>query len=68
MSALPSYPLRAVHLVAVWAYAVSQPIFALLQGNPEFLVVRGATRSEVIAFAVLLTTVPPLGDTEKFVT
>jgi len=60
MSVLPSYPLRAVHLTAVWAYAVSQPIFSLLEGNPEFLVVRGATRSEVIAFAVLLTTVPPL--------
>jgi hypothetical protein len=60
MSALPSYRLRAVHLVAVWAYAVSQPIFSLLQGNPEFLVVRGATRSEVIAFALLLTLVPPL--------
>jgi len=60
MSALPSYRLRAVHLTAVWAYAVSQPIFALLQGNPEFLVVRGATRSEVIAFALLLTLAPPL--------
>jgi hypothetical protein len=60
MSALPSYRLRAVHLVAVWAYAVSQPIFSLLQGNPEFLVVRGATRSEVVAFALLLTLVPPL--------
>ena len=60
MNVLPSYPLRAVHLTAVWAYAVSQPIFSLLQGNPEFLVVRGATRSEVIAFALLLTLVPPL--------
>jgi hypothetical protein len=60
MNALPSYRLRAVHLVAVWAYAVSQPIFSLLQGNPEFLVVRGATRLEVIAFALLLTFVAPL--------
>lgn len=59
MRALPSYRLRAVHLIAVWAYAVSQPIFSLVQGNPEFLVVRGATRSEVIAFALLLTLVPP---------
>jgi len=60
VSVLPSYPLRALHLVAIWAYAVSQPVFALLQGNPEFLVVRGATRVEVAVFAVLLTFVPPL--------
>jgi len=60
MSALPSYRLRAVHLIAVWAYAVGQPIFSLLQANPEFLVVRGATRGEVIAFALILTFVPPL--------
>jgi len=60
MSALPPYRLRAVHLVAVWAYAVGQPVFSLLQANPEFLVVRGATRGEVIAFASILTFVPPL--------
>ncbi len=51
MSALPPYRIRAVHLTAVWAYAVGQPVFSLLQANPEFLVVRGATRAEVIAFA-----------------
>jgi hypothetical protein len=58
--ALPSYPLRAVHLVTVWAYAVSQPVFALLEANPEFLVVRGSTRVEVAVFAVLLVFGPPL--------
>jgi hypothetical protein len=57
---LPSYPLRAVHLLAVWAYAVSQPIFSLLEANPEFLVVRGSSRSEVVVFALLLVFVPPL--------
>jgi hypothetical protein len=60
MSALPSYRLRAVHLTAVWAYAVGQPVFSLLQANPEFLVVRGATRGEVLAFALILTFIPPL--------
>ena len=59
MSALPPYRIRAVHLTAVWAYAVGQPVFSLLQANPEFLVVRGATRAEVIAFASILTFVPP---------
>jgi hypothetical protein len=59
-TALPSYPLRAVHLVAVWAYAVSQPVYSLLQANPEFLVVRGSTRAEVVVFALLLTLGVPL--------
>jgi hypothetical protein len=58
--ALPSYPLRAVHLVAVWAYAVSQPVFSLLEANPEFLVVRGSTRAEIAFFAVVLAFGPPL--------
>jgi Sulfatase len=57
---LPAYRWRAVHLVAAWAFAVSQPIYSLLEGNPEFLVVRGATRAEVVFFALLLTFVPPL--------
>ena len=58
--ALPSYPLRAVHLVAAWAYAVSQPVFSLLEANPEFLVVRGSTRTEIVLFAILLVFGPPL--------
>jgi hypothetical protein len=56
---LPSYRLRAVHLVAVWAYGVSQPVFALLEGNPEFLAVRGLTRTGVIVFGLSLVLVPP---------
>jgi hypothetical protein len=58
--ALPPYPLRAVHLVTVWAYAVSQPIFSLLEANPEFLVVRESPRTEVVLFALVLVMVPPL--------
>lgn len=57
---LPPYPLRALHLVAIWAYAVSQPVFSLLDANPEFLVVRGSSRLEVVVFAVLLVLGPPL--------
>jgi Sulfatase len=57
---LPSYPWRFVHLAALWAYGVSQPVFSMLKGNPEFLVVRGSTRGDVIAFAVLLAFLPPV--------
>jgi Sulfatase len=60
MRALPAYRWRTAHLVAAWAFAVSQPIYSLLEGNPEFLVVRGATRAEVVVFALLLTFVAPL--------
>ena len=57
---LPSYRVRAVHLVAVWAYGVSQPVFSLLEGNPEFLAVRGLTRTGVIVFGLSLVLVTPL--------
>jgi hypothetical protein len=49
-----SYLARFAQLGALWAYSVSQPVFSLLDGNPEFLVVRGATRAEVVVFALIL--------------
>jgi len=57
---LPSFRLRAVHLVVLWAYGVSQPVFSLIEGNPEFLAVRGLTRTGVIVFGLSLVLVPPL--------
>ena len=57
---LGSYRLRAIHLIALWAYGVSQPIFSVLESNPEFLVVRGSSRVEVVVFAVLLCLGVPL--------
>ena len=61
MSAVPrSYLVRFVQLAALWAYSVAQPTFSLLEGNPEFLVVRGASRTEVVVFALTLALVPAL--------
>ena len=57
---LPSYRWRFAHLAALWAYGVGQPVFSMLKGNPEFLVVRGSTRWDVIVFALLLAFIPPL--------
>ncbi len=51
---------RFASLAAVWAYSVSQPVFAFLRGSPEFLVLRDATRLDTIAFAIVLTFGPPL--------
>ena len=58
-AALPSYRFRLLHLTAVWAYAVSQPIFALVDGNPDLILSRDATRISVALFAVLVAVVPP---------
>jgi Sulfatase len=57
---LPSYRWRFAHLAALWAFGVSQPVFSMLKGNPEFLVVRGSTRLDVVVFALLVAFVPPL--------
>ena len=57
---LPSYPWRFAHLAALWGFGVSQPVFSMLKGNPEFLVVRGSTRADVVLFALLLAFAPPL--------
>ena len=59
-SELPSYRWRFVHLAALWGYGVSQPIFGMLAGNPEFLVINGASRAEAVAFAIVLAFAPPL--------
>jgi Sulfatase len=57
---LPSYPWRFAHLAALWGYGVSQPVFSMLKGNPEFLVINGASRVEAITFALVLAFGPPL--------
>ena len=57
---LPTFRVRVVHLVALWAYAVSQPIFSMLDANPAFLVVRGSTRLEILLFAVAVVVAVPL--------
>ena len=57
---LPAYRWRFAHLAALWGYGVSQPVFSMLKGNPEFLVVRGSTRLDVVTFALLVAFVVPL--------
>ena len=52
--------LRALHLCALSAFAVAQPLFDLLGDTPEFFVVRGSTTLDIVAFALGLLLVPPL--------
>jgi hypothetical protein len=48
-----------LHLSVLWALAVAQPLFDLLADSPEFFVVRGSTRWDVIGFALGIVLVPP---------
>jgi hypothetical protein len=50
----------ALHLAALWALAVAQPLFDLLGSQAEFFAVRGSTRWDIVAFAVGIVVVPPL--------
>jgi hypothetical protein len=55
-----SHLVRFATLSAAWAFSVSQPVFSFIVGNPEFLVMRDASRSQAIAFGVVLAFGPPL--------
>lgn len=45
----------ALHLVALWAFAVAQPLFDLMGRNAVFLVAHRASRMEVLFLVLLLT-------------
>ncbi len=57
---LPRYRVRALHLIAVWAYGVSQPVFALVSGNQEMLIAENASRLDAIFVVCFIALVPPL--------
>lgn len=57
---LDSYRLRALHLIAVWAYGVTQPVLSLVDGNPDLVVGRGASRRDVMTVVLVIALVPPL--------
>jgi hypothetical protein len=59
MSGLPRYRVRLLHLTAVWAYGVSQPVLALIGGNLDLLIERDVNRASAAAFAILLVVLPP---------
>jgi hypothetical protein len=52
--------MRALHLLALYALAVAQPLLGLLGDNAEFFVSRGADGAVVVVFALLVGLVPPL--------
>ncbi len=49
-----------LHLAALWAIALVQPLLNLLGSNPDFFVARDNTGWQIVVFAVLLTLLPPV--------
>lgn len=59
----PSVLVGGLHLAALWAIALVQPLLNLLGSNPDFFVARDNTGAQIVLFAVLLTVVPPAAAT-----
>jgi hypothetical protein len=50
---------NALHLAALCAFTIAQPLFDLLSRYPEFFAAHESTGLEVVAFALVLLLVPP---------
>jgi predicted pyridoxine 5'-phosphate oxidase superfamily flavin-nucleotide-binding protein len=50
---------NGLHLGALSALAVAQPLFDILGRNPTFFAVRGSSGTEIVLFALALVLVPP---------
>lgn len=55
-----SWLARALHVFVLSALAIAQPLWSLLEANPEFFVARRADRAEIVVTALLILLVPPL--------
>jgi hypothetical protein len=56
----PSILMSGLHLAALWALAIVQPLLNLLGNNPDFFVARDNTSSQIVIFVLLLAALPPL--------
>jgi hypothetical protein len=49
-----------LHLTALTAFALAQPLFDVLQKEPEFFAARGSRSVDIVVFALGVTFGPPL--------
>jgi hypothetical protein len=56
----PRWWLGALHIAAIWALAVVQPLFDLLGRDAAFFIVRDNTVADILIFAFGIALVPPL--------
>lgn len=59
----PSVAMGGLHLAALWALAILQPLLNLLGSNADFFVARDNTGAEITVFVLLLAVLPPLAAT-----
>ena len=50
----PSILMGGLHLLALWALAIVQPLLNLLGNNPDFFVARDNTPGQIIVFVLLM--------------
>src|SRR3954469_10699420 len=50
---------RGLHVAVLWSLGVAQPLFDLLEDNPEFFAARGASPGRIVACALAVTLVGP---------
>ena len=50
---------RGLHVAVLWSLAVAQPLFDVLEDNPEFFASRGASPGRIVAAAVLVILAGP---------
>ena len=60
MMTLSSTTRSGLQIAGLWSLAVAQPLYAVLQGNPEFFVAYRATFSQLVAFVAFVSVAAPL--------
>ncbi len=58
-SRYPGLAPYSLHLIALWNFAVAQPLFDLFSRTAEFFVLRQSPALDVVLFAILLSAVVP---------
>ena len=60
-SRLRALGVNFLHLAALSAFAVAQPLFDVLDESPEFFAVRGSSRQDIVLFALVVVLAPAAG-------
>jgi hypothetical protein len=56
----PGRTRQLIELTVLWSFAVAQPVLDVMGRSAEFFVLRGSRPLEIVLFAVIFTTTPPL--------
>ena len=59
MIRIPGPPVRALHVLVLFCFALAQPLFELMARQGEFLIAHRANRGDVLLIAVAISGVAP---------